>query len=59
LAYASIYVLGLSWLQRVLDVGWAQAATVGMLPFLLSDCLQIAICVSAVRYLQRHSLVPE
>ncbi|MFO7803995.1 MAG: biotin transporter BioY [Desulfovermiculus sp.] len=59
LAYASIYVLGLSWLQRVLDVGWAQAATVGMLPFLLSDCLQIAICVSAVRYLQRHSLVLE
>jgi biotin transport system substrate-specific component len=58
-AYAGIYGMGLAWLSHVLQISWAQAAAVGMLPFLISDGLQIAICLSAVRYLQKQSLVPD
>jgi biotin transport system substrate-specific component len=58
-AYAAIYALGLFWLRQALDIGWAKAAGLGMLPFLFSDVLQVAICISAVRYLQRYGLVPE
>lgn len=57
LAYVFVYSLGLFRLSQVLDVGWLQAAAVGMLPFLPSDVLQIGICVGAVRYLQKNNLV--
>jgi biotin transport system substrate-specific component len=58
-AYAGIYGMGLAWLGHVLQISWSQAAVAGMLPFLFSDGLQVAICLSAVRYLQKHGLVPE
>ena len=57
-AYCAIYAVGLSWLGQVLEIGWTKAAAIGMLPFLPSDLLQIVLCVSAVRYMQKHSLVP-
>ncbi|MDZ7759405.1 MAG: biotin transporter BioY [Desulfovermiculus sp.] len=57
-AYLAIYAVGLTWLRQILDIGWAKAATIGMFPFLPSDVLQIIICISAVRYMQKHGLVP-
>lgn len=57
-AYCSIYAVGLFWLKQALDIGWVKAATVGMFPFLFSDILQIVICISVVRYMQKHDLVP-
>ena len=57
-AYCTIYAVGLFWLKQVLDIGWVKAASVGMFPFLFSDILQIAICISVVRYMQKHDLVP-
>ena len=59
MAYVCIYAAGLPWLKQVLEVSWGKAAALGMVPFLVSDVLQIALCVSAVRFLHKQGLVPQ
>ncbi|MFW6054328.1 MAG: biotin transporter BioY [Thermodesulfobacteriota bacterium] len=58
LGYVPIYGLGLTWLKTSLAISWGKAFWVGMLPFLPSDLLQVAISVAAARYLFSHDLTP-
>jgi biotin transport system substrate-specific component len=58
-AYVFLYAIGLFWLRHILDTSWAKAFAVGMFPFLISDALQIALCLSAVRYMQKQGLTPD
>ncbi|MCF8038574.1 MAG: biotin transporter BioY [Desulfohalobiaceae bacterium] len=58
LGYVPIYGLGLTWLKTSLAISWGKAVWVGMLPFLPSDLLQVAISVAAARYLFNHDLTP-
>lgn len=58
LGYVPIYALGLTWLKTTLSISWAKAASVGMLPFLPSDALQVAASVFAARALIRQGLLP-
>lgn len=44
-----IYALGVSWLKIVTGMGWPQAITAGMLPFLIGDGLKIAAAVAVSR----------
>ena len=37
-----IYLLGVPWLARTLDVSWTEAVTLGMTPFLLGDLAKAA-----------------
>jgi biotin transport system substrate-specific component len=38
-----IYLLGVPWLARTLDVSWTEAVTLGMTPFLLGDLAKAAV----------------
>ena len=58
LGYIPIYTLGLLWLKTTLSITWAKAVSVGMLPFLPSDALQVAASVFAARALIRQDLLP-
>ena len=58
LGYIPIYGLGLWGLKAALDMTWGKVVWVGMLPFLPSDVLQVAVSVAVARYLHRHHLVP-
>jgi len=58
LGYVPIYALGIVWLKTTLDISGVKAVSVGMLPFLFSDCLQVAASVSAARVLIRQDLLP-
>lgn len=55
-AYAPIYGLGLPWLKTSMEVGWLQALSIGMFPFLVSDVLQIAGAAAAGRFVLRYRL---
>lgn len=48
-ATALIYALGVSWLKVVTAMGWPQAVTAGMLPFLPGDAIKIAAAVAVSR----------
>ena len=54
LGYVPIYGIGLPWLKASLDVGWDKALATGMLPFMVSDCLQIAAVAAASRFFHRR-----
>lgn len=53
------YVLGASWLARVLGLGLNQALAVGVAPFLPADGLKIVAAVACYRFLSRCNLLPE
>ena len=54
LGYVPIYGIGIPWLQASLGVSWAKALATGMLPFLVSDCLQVAASSAAARFFRRR-----
>ena len=54
LGYVPIYGIGIPWLKASLGIGWGKALATGMLPFLVSDCLQVAASAGTARYFQRH-----
>ncbi len=56
LAYIPIYLLGLLWLQTVLDIGWSQAALTGLLPLLPAELVKLFLCAALVRFLQANAL---
>jgi len=58
LAYAPIYLAGLTWLKISLAAGWLKVFSIGMLPFLPSDALQILACAAAARFMQQQRLAP-
>ncbi|THB74820.1 MAG: biotin transporter BioY [Desulfobulbaceae bacterium] len=47
-----IYACGVTWLKLVLDVSITKALAMGMYPFLLGDCLKIAVAIPIVRMLR-------
>ncbi len=49
LASIVIYGLGVSWLKISTGMGWPKSVAVGMLPFLLGDCLKIVAAVIVAR----------
>ena len=58
LGYCPIYGLGLLGLKAALDLTWTKVIWVGMLPFLPSDVLQVAVSVAVARYLNTQQLTP-
>jgi len=40
---AIVYAGGVFWLKVVLDVNWIKALSIGILPFILGDCVKIAL----------------
>ena len=49
LASIVIYGLGVSWLKISTGMAWPKSVAVGMLPFLLGDCLKIVAAVIVAR----------
>jgi biotin transport system substrate-specific component len=50
---ALIYGIGCLWLSQF--VGWANAWSVGVLPFLLGDLLKVGLAAAAVMLLTRKA----
>jgi len=50
--YAPIYGIGIPWLKASLDIGWGKAIATGMLPFLVSDCLQVGASAATARFVR-------
>jgi len=54
----AIYAVGVTWLKFAIDVTWAEAFTLGVLPFLIGDAIKIAAAAgllpSVWRLLQRR-----
>lgn len=47
-----VYACGVPWLRGVTAMGWTQALTVGMIPFLPGDALKIAAAIPVARTLR-------
>ena len=54
LGYVPIYGIGIPWLKASLGIDWGKALATGMLPFLVSDCLQIAASAATARFFHRR-----
>lgn len=54
-----LYGLGTVWLKYSLDIGWAKAVAVGIIPFAPWDQLKLVAAVACARYLQKYNLVPQ
>jgi biotin transport system substrate-specific component len=50
-----IYLMGLPWLNLVLDSSWPAAVSAGLVPFLLGDSIKIAAAASLRKILQRYT----
>ena len=54
-----IYAIGVTYLKLAIDVTWATALSLGMVPFLLGDALKIALAAGLFpatwRLVQRFS----
>lgn len=47
-----IYACGVSWLKIVADLSYSKALMIGMYPFLIGDCLKIAVAIPIIRMLR-------
>ncbi len=47
--FVVVYLGGIPWLRYILDVSWAQAVAVGLIPFLPGDVLKMLVLVSLIR----------
>lgn len=52
------YGAGGTWLKFALNLPWAKAWAVGVLPFIPWDAIKVAIALASARYLMRFNLIP-
>ncbi|MEZ6853652.1 biotin transporter BioY [Halodesulfovibrio aestuarii] len=59
LGLAFVYGIGFLRLKFVLDISFAKAAAIGIIPFIWSDLIKIAAAATAFRFLRLQGLLPE
>jgi len=52
------YGAGATWLKFALNLPWAKAWAVGVLPFIPWDAIKMAVAMGCARYLMRFNLIP-
>lgn len=57
-AILAIYVPGVFQLRAVLGIGWDEALTIGMAPFVPLDIIKLLVAIAAQRALGRSGLLP-
>lgn len=55
---SSVYLLGIPWLMRTVNLSFAVALGVGLLPFLLGDIIKAILAVVIARFIRRRHLFP-
>ncbi|OBQ45916.1 biotin transporter BioY [Halodesulfovibrio spirochaetisodalis] len=59
LGLAFVYLVGFIRLKFVLDISYAKAAAIGIVPFIWADLAKVAAATVALRFLRKQGLLPE
>lgn len=58
LSTLATFTLGFPWLKTMLDIGWGEALTLGVLPFLPGAVIKLTLAVATYRFMDQRSLLP-
>ena len=59
LGLAAVYLIGFLRLKFVLDISYAKAFAVGVVPFIAGDIIKVATATIALNFLCKQGLLPE